>query len=326
VLGDDADEAIAFFGATERGNFEGANILVRAGAEPARLPEIRSRLYGAREQRVRPGLDDKRICSWNALTISALADAGAALERPDYVDAAVACAEFVMRDLRDPGGGLLRIYNRGEAKIPGLLEDHAFLLEALLTLYEATFDPRWFAEARELADVVVERFADEERGGFYSTAPDREDLVVRRKELDDAPIPSGSSGAAFGLLRLAALTGEHDFERRGVDTLRLLHEVAPRHPTAFGHLLQAIDFYVSPVREVALVGEDRAPLERVVRSAFRPHLVVAGGDGAPHPATGDGIPLLEGRTPVDGRAAAYVCERFACQAPVTEPDELDALL
>src|SRR4051794_5130067 len=318
ALGDLADVAIEHFGMTEAGNFEGANIPVRATPDPEALPEIKCKLYGARERRVRPGLDDKRLCSWNALAISALADAGAVLEQPAFLDAAVRCAEFVLRDLRDADGRLLRTYNRGRAKIHAYLEDHAFLLEALLTLYEATFDPRWFAEARGLADTLLERFADPAGGGFFSTAADGEPLVARRKEIDDAPIPAGGSAAAFGLLRLAALTGEHRYEEAAVGQLRLLHTIAPQYAAGFGHLLQALDFHLSPVCEVALVGDDRGPLEAIVRSQFPPHVVVAGGEGD--------VPLLDGREPVEGRAAAYVCERFACQRPVTEPEELAALL
>jgi uncharacterized protein YyaL (SSP411 family) len=304
---------------TDAGNFEGANIPVRATPDPEALPEIRRKLYGAREQRVHPGLDDKRLTSWNALAISALADAGAVLGQPAFLDAAVRCAEFVLRDLRDADGRLLRTYNRGRAKIGAYLEDHAFLLEALLTLYEATFDPRWFHEAQALADTLLERFWDAEQGGFFSTAVDGEPLVARRKELDDAPIPAGGSSAAYGLLRLAALTGEARYEDAAVGQLRLLQTIAPQHAAGFGHLLQALDFHLARVREVALVGEDRGPLEAVVRERFRPHVVLAGGEGGE-------VPLLEGRTPVEGRAAAYVCERFACQRPVTEPDELAALL
>jgi uncharacterized protein len=319
ALGELAPAAIEHLGITEQGNFEGASIPVRATADPERLDEIKAGLLAARERRVRPGLDDKRLTAWNALMITALADAGAVLGRADYRDAAVACAEFLLRDLRDAGGRLLRTYNRGQARLNAYLEDHAFLLEALLTLYEATFDPRWFAAARELADEILERFADAERGGFYSTASDHEPLIARRKELEDSPIPSGASAACFGLLRLARLTGEARYEDAALDVIRLLHTVAPQHPTAFGHLLQALDFHFADVREVALVGDDRAPLEDVLREAFRPHLVLAG--GAP-----DGVPLLEGREPVDGHAAAYVCERFACRRPVTEPDELRALL
>jgi uncharacterized protein YyaL (SSP411 family) len=319
VLGDEADAAIVYFGATPGGNFEGANILTRSGDPPERLDEIRRRLYKVRAERVWPGLDDKRLTAWNALAIGALADAGAVLERDDYVDAAASCAEFVLRDLRDGDGRLLRTYKDGKAKLNAYLEDHAFLVEALLSLYEATFDPRWFTAARETADAMIARFADDERGGFFETSSDHERLVARRKDLEDNPIPAGNSSAAYGLLRLAALTGEHEYERRAVGVIRLLHTVAPRHPQAFAHLLQAIDFHLARVREVALVGEDTRPLERVVRGRFRPHIVLAGGER-------DGVPLLEGREPVDGRAAAYVCERFACQRPVTEPAELAALL
>jgi len=321
LMGDDADEAIAWFGATERGNFEGANILVRGeGPEPAALPEWRRRLYEARAQRVWPGLDDKRLTAWNALAISALADAGAAFGRDDYLDAARRAAGFVLAELREDGEGrLLRTWKDGRGRLNAYLEDHAFLLEALLSLYEATFEPRWFAAARELADTMIARFADEQNGGFFETSDDHEQLVARRKDLEDHPIPSGNSSAAYGLLRLGALTGEHDYERRAESALRLLHQIAAKHPQAFAHLLQALDFRLAPVREVALVGPGREPLERVLRSTFRPHLVLAGGEP-------DGVPLLEGRTAVDGRAAAYVCERFACRAPVTDPEELARLL
>ena len=320
VLGEDAEAAIAHFGMSERGNFEGRNIPVRA-TEPApeELPGLRRRLYEARSRRVWPGLDDKRLTAWNALMISALAEAGAVLERPDYLEAAEACADFVLRDLRDAEGRLLRTFKDGTAKLNAYLEDHAFLLEALLTLYEGSFRPRWFHEARALADTMIERFADPERGGFFETSDDHEALLARRKDVEDSPIPAGNSSAAYGLLRLAALTGEHGYEARAVGVLRLLHEPAVRHPIAFGHLLQALDFHLAPVKEVALVGDDVTELARTVRGRFRPHLVLAGGVPA-------GVPLLDGRGVVDGRAAAYVCERFACERPVTSPAELEALL
>ena len=315
----DADEAIAWFGATDRGNFEGRNIPVRGPGTPDRLGEWRRRLYEVRAKRVWPGLDDKRLTSWNALMISALAEAGAVLERRDYIEAARGCAEFVLGSLRDEEGRLLRTWKDGQARLNAYLEDHAYLLEALLTLYESTFEPRWFGEARALADTMIDRFADEENGGFFETSSDHERLLARRKDLEDHPIPSGNASAAYGLLRLAALTGEHTYESRAVSVLRLLHELGPKHPQAFGHLLQAMDFHLASVKEVALVGDDLHPLERVVRGEFRPHLVVAGG-------VPDGVPLLKDRPAVDGRAAAYVCERFACKAPVTEPEELERLL
>jgi uncharacterized protein YyaL (SSP411 family) len=326
VLGSDADAAIDWFGATEQGNFEGANVLESRGPEPPAevRDRVRGRLLEARAARVRPGLDDKRLAAWNALMIGALAEAGAVLERPDFVDAARDAAAFVLDRMRTPEGRLLRTFTAGEARLNAYLEDHAFLLEALLTLYEATFEERWFVAARELADTIVARFADPENGGFFSTSDDHEALVARRKDIDDAPIPSGGSAAAFGLLRLAALTGEAEYERHALGQIRLLSEIAPRHPTGFGHMLQAIDFSLAPTKEVALAGDPQgvAALAGVVRSEFRPHLVVAGGSGEGETA----VPLMEGRAPVEGRAAAYVCERFACQRPVTGGDELRALL
>jgi uncharacterized protein YyaL (SSP411 family) len=324
VLGEDAGVAIRWFGAGDQGNFEGQNILESRGPEPE--PDVRERirakLLEARSARIRPGLDDKRLTAWNALTISALAEAGAVLERDDYLDAARRAAAFLLETMRDDNGRLLRSYNAGQAKLNGYLEDHAFLLEALITLYEATFEPRWFAAARDTADTMIERFADTENGGFFQTSSDHERLVARRKDLDDNPIPSGSSSAAFGLLRLAALTGQARYERHAIDVLLLVGELAPRHPQGFGHLLQALDFHLASVREVALVGDDTRALQRVVRGAFRPHLVLAGGDGS----DAAGIALLEGRTPVDGSATAFVCEHFSCRQPVTEPADLEALL
>jgi uncharacterized protein YyaL (SSP411 family) len=325
-LGDDADAAIAWFGATEHGNFEGANVLESRGPEPPaeQRERIRATLLEARARRVRPGLDDKRLAAWNALMIAALADAGAVLQRDDYLDAARDAATFVLDRMRGPDGRLLRTFNAGVARLNAYLEDHAFLLEALLVLYEATFEERWFTAARDLADTIVARFADAERGGFFSTADDHEQLIARRKDLEDSPIPAGGSSAALGLLRLAALTGENRYEEAAVGQLALLHEVAVRHPTGFGHLLQAIDLHLAPRREVALAGDPEgvAALAAVVREARRPHLVLAGGPGEGRTA----VALMEQRTPVEGRAAAYVCERFACQRPVTEPDELRALL
>ncbi|MGB0094018.1 MAG: thioredoxin domain-containing protein [Solirubrobacteraceae bacterium] len=320
ALGDLGQDAISYFGATERGNFEpGLNVLEGRGPEPERLPEIRCKLYGARAERVRPGLDDKRLTSWNALMISALAEAGAVLERRDYLDAAVACASFLLSELRDDDGRLLRTWKEGNGRIDAYLEDHAFLLEALITLYEATFERHWYAEAVTLADVLIDRFEDSERGGFFTTAEDQRQLPARRKDLEDSPIPSGNSAAAVGLLRLSLLSGEGKYERHALGVLRLLYPLASRHPHAFGHLLLAADFYLAPVREVAIVGPEPEALVRVVRDQFRPHLVLAGGHS-------QDVPLLEGREPVDGRAAAYVCQHFICEAPVSTPEELAATL
>ena len=238
---------------------------------------IRARLLQARRERVPPALDEKRLTSWNALMIAALAEAGAVLAEPaarsvveqarvageelpgaeELLSAALAAAEFVQRDLREgtaaEGGGrgrLLRTYNHGEAKIDAFLEDHAFMLEASLALFEATCEERWLELAVALADETIERFADSERGGFFSTAADHP-LIARRKDIEDSPIPSGNSAAANGLLRLAQLTGEERYEQHAESVFALLGEIAPRHPAAFGHLLQAMHWRLAPARPIA---------------------------------------------------------------------------
>jgi uncharacterized protein YyaL (SSP411 family) len=285
TLGEDAEAAIERFGATEQGNFSdphhpepGLNVLQGprgAGGEldDATLARVRDRLLAERAKRVRPGLDDKRLTSWNALMICALAEAGAALRdappaepgqdldpalAEELLAAAVACAEFILRDLRDEQGRLLRTYNDGHAKIGAYLEDHAYLLEALLVLFETTCDERWFAEALTLADETIERFSDAERGGFFSTAADQQPLIARRKDLEDSPIPAGGSSAAMGLLRLAQLTGEERYEQHAVSMMRLLAEIAPRHPSSFGHLLQVMHWYLSRARPIACAVPARA--------------------------------------------------------------------
>ncbi len=260
VLGADADAAIAWFGVSAQGNFEdphhpraGLNVLAAPGPEPSpeQRARIRERLLAARAERPRPGLDDKRLTSWNALMIAALADAGATLGEPRYADAARACAEFIFTSMRDASGRLLRSYAGGEAKLDAYLEDHAYLLEALLVLFEANCEERWFREAKSLADTMIARFGDLERGGFYSTAADGEPLIARRKDLEDTPIPAGPSSAAAGLLRLAQLTGEQEYERQALGALAIVREIAPRHPTAFGHALQAMHWQLAPPRPIA---------------------------------------------------------------------------
>ena len=333
LAGDETDAVIAHYGVSDQGNFEGKNILFlpggAGGSEPECLERARAALYESRSRRIWPGLDDKRICSWNALMIAAFADAGAALGRPDFVEAAVACAEFVERDLRDGEGRLLRTFKPAPevpgTEVPGTrvlayLEDHAYLVEALLALYEATFDVRWFDAARRTADQMIERFGDPERGGFFTTSPEHEELIARRKDIDDHPIPSGNSAAANGLLRLAALTGEHAYAERAEGVFKLLVPAARRHPQGLAHLLEALHFHLSPTREVAIAGpgeDGLGELAGVVRERFAPTIVLAGGpEGTERPE------LMAERRAVDGRPAAYVCENFACRRPVTEPSEL----
>ncbi len=325
ALGPEATEAIDFYGVTEAGNFEGRNVLHRAAGaaatQPAALEDARRTLLEARSARARPGLDDKRLTAWNALMLAALAEAGAALGRADYLDAARRGAEFVLGELRDERGSLLRTYKDGEGRLNAYLEDHAFLLEALIALYEASFEPRWYEAAEALAATTIDRFGDPQRGGFFSTSADHEELIARRKEIGDHPIPSGNSAMALGLLRLAALSGERAYEGQAEGVLRLFAKAAPRQPDAFAHLLRALDFQLAPTKQVALVGDDLSGLAAVVRSGFRPHQVLAGG-----PEGGSVPPLLADRAAIGGEPTAYVCEHFSCRAPVTEPQPLADLL
>jgi uncharacterized protein len=319
------ENLIQFYGVSEEGNFEGRNILHLAGGagadEPEALGAMRRALYDARTKRVWPGLDDKRLASWNALMIAALAGAGAVLERDDYLDAARACADFIWEEMRDSDGNLLRTYKDGRAHLNAYLEDHAYLLEALLTLYEATFEQQWFERAVAIAETMIARFGDPDRGGFFSTSDDHESLIARRKEIGDHPIPSGNSSAAFGLLRLAALTGDRSYEQRAESVFRLFAKPATQHPESFAHLLRAIDFHLTPTKEVALIGDDPTELAKLVRSKHRPHLVLAGGpEGTETPE------LLQKRPAVDNKPTAYVCEHFTCQAPTTDPKHLNELL
>jgi uncharacterized protein len=315
--------ARSHFGVTGPPNFEGhAWVLEAHGSPPAQLAEIRARLLAAREERIRPGLDDKRLTAWNALMITALADAGAALQRDDYLQAAGDCASFLLDHLRDADGGLLRTWKDGSASIPAYLEDHAYLLQALLVLYEASFDERWYIEAVALADTMIERFGDPEHGGFFTTAAEVPHLVGRRKDLDDTPIASGNSAAALGLLRLARLSGELSYERWATGVLALHAQIAVRHPTAFGQLLQALDLHLATPVEVAIVGA--GPLTGALRTRYRPHAVLAGTDS--DTTGGTAVPLLRERTTVGGLQAAYVCERFGCQLPVTGVEALQELL
>ena len=325
-----ATAVLTYLGITPQGQLEGRSVLHlptgMSGPAPAGYEEARQALLAARESRVRPGLDDKRLLSWNALMIGALAEAGSALGEPAYVEAATGCADFLLTAMRDDRGRLLRTFNDGRARLNAYLEDYAYLLEGLLDLYEATFDARHYAAAREIADAMVEHFADPVNGGFFTTSDDHEELIARRKDLDDHPAPSGNSSAARGLLRLAAMSGDASYESQAVGVLKLLAGPARKHPQAFAYMLGALDFHVSPTREVALVspaGEPDAtgPMVELVRSRYRPDTVVAAGaEGATSPE------LLADRPALAGEAAAYVCERFTCKAPVGTVAELDSLL
>jgi uncharacterized protein len=274
--------------------------------------ETRSRLFELREQRPKPLRDDKAIASWNGLALAALAEAGRRLRRPDWVEAAGRLGKFLLGLLSDDEGRLRRSRRDGKTSGPGYLDDYANVAHGLLELHVATGELRWLREAERLARLAVDLFADEERGGFFLSPADGEELVARTKELDDHPLPSGNSMLAHVLLRLARIYGDDELERRAVSVLRLLRPALERAPSAFGWGLVALDLHLSPPRELAIVGAVDAAVARAALEPWQPRTVTAVG-----PA--DDVPLLAGKTLIDGQAAVYVCERFACRAPVTDP-------
>jgi uncharacterized protein YyaL (SSP411 family) len=272
--------------------------------------ETRARLFAEREQRPKPSRDDKAVASWNGLTVAALAAAGRRLERDDLLDAARACAEFLLGPLSTPEGRLFRTWRAGQSRHAGVLDDYADVAHGLYELHVATGDLRWLQESRRLALLAVELFADEEDGGFFLTPVDGEPLVSRKKDFDDHPTPSGNSMLAYVLLRLARLWGDAELERRAVSVFRFVAPHLARAPSAFGHTLCALDLHFSPPREIAVIGPPDAEVARRSLAGFDPNAVVAFGPS-------DELPLLQGKDYVDGRPAVYVCENFACQAPVT---------
>jgi uncharacterized protein len=278
--------------------------------------ELRERLLEERGKREQPGLDDKAIASWNGLALAALADAGRHLERHDWLDTARGLAEFLLGPLSNDGR-LRRSYREGRATGTGYLDDYANVAHGLYELHVATGDLRWLEESRRLALLAVELFRDHERGGFFLTPSDGEALVVRTKDLDDNPIPSGNSMLAFVLLRLARIYGDEELERDAVSVLRLVRDFVPRAPAAFGWALCALDLHFSPPREIAIVGSADDAVAKAALAGYDPNAVVAFGPS-------EDVPLLQGKGLVDGRPAVYVCERFACQAPVTDPALLGA--
>jgi uncharacterized protein len=263
----------------------------------------RARLLEIRVERPQPLRDDKAIASWNGLALAAFAQAG-------RLDTARRLAEFLLGPLSTSDGRLHRTWRDGVAKGTGYLEDYADVAYGLMELHTATGEPRFLLEAYRLARVALALFFDDELGGFFQAPVDGERLVARKKEVDDHPTPSGNAMFAYVLLRLARIWGDDELERRGTSVLRLVRAGLSRSPTSFGWMLVALDQHLAPHRELAIVGDPRAPVARRMLAGAAPTDVVAFG-----PATG--VPLLEGRTEVDGKTAVYVCERFACALPVT---------
>jgi uncharacterized protein YyaL (SSP411 family) len=293
--------------------FEDGRFVLRGELDTA----TRERLLSIREKRSQPGRDDKAIASWNGLALAALAEAGRRFGREEWIDEARELGEFLLGPLSDERGRLWRSLRAGRPSVAGFLDDYANVAHGLYELHVATGELRWLEEARRLALLALELFADEEHGGFYLAPAEGEQLVARKKDLIDHPIPSGNSMLAYVLLRLARIYGDGELERRAVGVLRLLGESLGRAPTELAWALNALDLYLATPREIAVVGPPESEVARAALEPFEPNAVVAFG-----PA--EGVPLLEGKDYVDGKPAVYLCEHFACRRPVTEPAELGA--
>ena len=317
-----APGAAGYYGVGRAGNFEGSNILVATSDDPP--ADARQALLEARARRVRPGLDDKVLTSWNGLAIGALAEAGTALSRPDFLDAARQAAGFLLERLRDPSGRLLHVYKGGRASGLGMLEDFAYLGEGLFALWEATGEPRWFEEAGLLCRQMVELFWDEAAGAFFSTGTDHEVLLVRQKELVESVTPSPNAVAALLLAKMALVTGDEAMAGRALQVLRIARVLMEASPAAGPSFLCALDFHVSRPKEIVVVrGEDPGRAQALLRQVwdrFLPNKVVVVSP------PGIASPLLEGKSPRGGAATAFVCEGYACRAPTTDPAGFGRLL
>jgi uncharacterized protein len=338
VLGpEDGGYAAAAYGVTEAGTFEHGASVLQLRADPAdasRLARIRAKLLAARAERTRPGRDDKVVAAWTGLAIAALADAGVLLGRPDFVSAASAAAELI-RDVHLSDGRLTRTSRDGRsAGTAGVLDDYGCVAAGFLALVSATAADgaqqtaaagRWLALAGDLLETVMARFGTG-TGGFYDTADDSERLIYRPADVSDGPSPAGTFAAADALLTYSALTGSGRHRDAAVAALASAPPLAARFPRAAGSGLAVAEAVLSGPVEIAIAGApgpDRAELHRVAALAAPPGAVIAVGDGA---AAEGAVPLLMGRLPVDGRAAAYVCRDFSCRAPETDPVRLRAAL
>jgi uncharacterized protein YyaL (SSP411 family) len=290
------------------------------------IEEARSTLLSHRDERPRPGLDDKVLTDWNGLMIAALATAARTFDESEYEAAATDAATFILDTLRTDNGTLLHRYREGEAGVQAHLDDYAFLVWGLIELYETTFDVEWLEAALDLMDESIAQFWDEEDGGFFLTSTDGEELIVRPKEVSDGAMPSGNSVHFSNLLRLARLTGRTQLEERADALARWAGRQSRSRPTGFTALLSGLQFALGSPREIVIAGEadgdDTQALVDVLRSAYDPFSVVLHRPPGDRPPIAELAPFTEAQTPLDGQAAAYVCRDFQCEAPTTDPDQL----
>jgi uncharacterized protein len=292
--------------------FEHERFIVRGELDP----ELRARLLAERLTRTQPFRDDKVLASWNGLALAAFAEGAYRFERADWLEVACGIGELLLGPLTDGEGRLLRSRRGGRVSGAGYLDDYANAAYGLLELHVATGELRWLIEAHRLALLAIELFGDEERGGFYLSTADADKRLSRTKDLQDTPSPSGNSMLAWVLLRLGRIWGDDELGRRAVSVFRLVEPALRRAPGGFAWMLCGLDLWLSPPREIAIAGPVGSPVARAALGRFDPRAVVAVGPG-------DEVPLLEGKGLVDGKPAVYVCERFVCRAPVTDPSEVE---
>jgi len=322
VLGKkDAAEFCKFYDVTAEGNFEDRNILNIKKEDPdirKRLEPLREKLFVEREKRIKPFRDEKILTAWNGLMLAAFAEAARVFRNDEYLLIAKRNAEFLIEDLMTESGRLLRTWKDGKAKLNGYLEDHANLADGLIELYQACGDEKYLQKAKELAELMITEFWDGDNGGFYFTSNDHEELLIRNKEFYDNATPSGNSVAADVLQKLSKFYGDERFERFAVTVQRLAAQQIKRHPQGFGRMLSAIEFHLSTVREIVVVGEKGNELEEFLSRTYLPNSIIM---SSADPSSSE-LSAFEGRETVGGKPAAYVCENFVCGLPVTSEEDL----
>lgn len=322
-----------YYDVSEHGNFEEKNILnvKNSLAETAEVLKIsenelngilengKQKLFAEREKRVKPFRDEKVLTAWNGLMLATFSEASAVLESEDYLEIAKRNADFILENLQKDDY-LLRTFKDGQAKLNAYVEDYANLADGLIELFQASGETKYLREAKRLADLMITEFWDEEAGAFFFTANNHEELLVRNKDFYDNATPSGNSTAADVLLKLAHLAGDGErYERFAVTTLRLVATQLRRYPQAFGGALSALDFHLTPTKEIVILGERGNELEREVWREYLPNKVVV---SAENTESAGFITLLQDRKLIDEKPTAYVCENFTCQKPVTTAEEL----
>ena len=341
VVGEENAEIFCeYYDITPQGNFEGENILhvqtppdifarklrIDLGELETLLTDGKQKLFEAREERIKPGLDDKILTSWNGIMIRGMAMGYQLTGRPEYLAACEKSAEFVLTTLSQDNGLLLRTYRDGKSHLNAYLEDYSYFIAGLIALYEASFEPRWLTEAERLANIMIDQFGDTAGDGFFFTGKAHETLIVQSKSAYDGATPSGASMAIHSLLRLAKHLDKPEFHDKAVETLLLYFHQMEGMPSGSGQLLCELAFLLSTPKEIAIVGKkgeaETDAMLAALHNTYQPNKIVALSESADEQT----LPLLAGKTQIDSSATAYVCENYVCQAPTTDIEAFVALL